>query len=41
MQQVTIRRWKCNVCGYVHEGEFPPDNCPVCNSPKESFEEYD
>lgn len=29
--------WKCSVCGYVHEGEQPPEQCPVCKQPKEKF----
>ena len=41
MEQVLIKRWKCNVCGYIHEGDSPPDICPVCGSPKDAFEEYD
>ncbi len=41
MQQLTIKRWKCKVCGYIHEGNSPPDICPVCGAPKEDFEEYD
>lgn len=24
------RKWKCPVCGYVHEGAMPPELCPVC-----------
>ncbi|MCX5779283.1 MAG: FAD-dependent oxidoreductase, partial [Firmicutes bacterium] len=31
-------RWKCRVCGYVHEGPEPPDECPVCGAPKEMFD---
>lgn len=23
-------KWICRVCGYVHEGPKPPDECPVC-----------
>lgn len=26
----------CQVCGYVVDGQ-PPDNCPVCNAPREQF----
>lgn len=26
----SLPRWKCPVCGYIHEGEEPPVFCPVC-----------
>lgn len=29
--------WKCNVCGYIHEGDQAPDTCPKCGAPKEKF----
>lgn len=29
----------CEVCGYIHEGEEPPEKCPVCNAPKSKFKE--
>jgi len=32
------KRWKCRVCGYVHEGPQPPDECPVCGAPKDMFD---
>ncbi|HII15108.1 MAG TPA: flavodoxin [Nanoarchaeota archaeon] len=25
-------KWKCSVCGYVHEGKSPPKECPQCSS---------
>ena len=31
-------KWICTVCKYVHEGNEPPDVCPVCGAPKEVFE---
>jgi rubrerythrin len=31
-------RWKCSVCGYVHEGTEPPPKCPACKNPREQFE---
>jgi len=31
-------RWKCEKCGYVHEGIEAPDKCPACLHPKEYFE---
>ncbi len=30
-------KWKCTVCGYMHEGDTPPEQCPVCKQPKEKF----
>ncbi len=32
-------RWKCNNCGYVHEGESAPEKCPACQHPQGYFEE--
>ncbi|MDD3271637.1 MAG: FAD-dependent oxidoreductase, partial [Syntrophomonadaceae bacterium] len=32
------KRWKCRVCGYIHEGPEPPDICPVCGAPKDMFD---
>ena len=29
--------WRCSVCGYVHEGENAPDNCPKCGATKDKF----
>lgn len=31
-------RWKCGVCGYIHEGTEPPDVCPCCKHPREHYE---
>jgi rubredoxin len=32
--------WECTVCGYIHEGEDPPDKCPDCAASSESFEYF-
>ncbi len=32
------KKWVCTVCGYVHEGENPPAECPVCKAPAEKFQ---
>ncbi|WP_227763141.1 rubredoxin-like domain-containing protein [Zhaonella formicivorans] len=29
--------WRCGVCGYVHDGDSPPEKCPKCGAPKEKF----
>ena len=40
---IKIRRTKimskfvCSVCGYVHEGEAAPKECPICHAPAEKF----
>ncbi|MCP4566211.1 MAG: rubrerythrin family protein, partial [FCB group bacterium] len=31
-------KWKCSVCGYIHEGTEPPPKCPCCKHPKEYYE---
>ena len=32
-----MAKWVCSVCGYVHEGDQPPEQCPVCKAPAEKF----
>lgn len=32
-----MKKWKCTVCGYIYEGETPPEHCPQCGSPAEKF----
>ena len=34
-------RWKCSVCGYIHEGTEPPGTCPCCKHPREYYEPED
>lgn len=31
-------RWKCDNCGYVHEGAEAPQKCPACLHPQSYFE---
>lgn len=31
-------KWRCTVCGYIHEGPEPPENCPVCGADRSLFE---
>ncbi len=33
-----MKKYKCSVCGYIHEGDTPPAKCPVCGVPAEKFE---
>ncbi len=31
------QKWKCNNCGYIHEGNEAPDACPACSHAKAHF----
>ncbi len=31
------KKWVCTICGYIHEGEEAPEQCPICHQPKEMF----
>ena len=33
------KKWICTVCGYVYEGETPPEFCPQCKQPAYKFKE--
>ena len=34
-----MKKWVCQVCGYVWEGETPPEKCPQCGVPGSKFTE--
>ena len=34
-----MKKWVCSVCGYVFEGENPPEKCPQCKAPASKFTE--
>ena len=37
-EEETMEKWKCSVCGYIHEGPLPDDfSCPVCKQPASKF----
>ncbi|MDO5291403.1 MAG: NADH peroxidase [bacterium] len=33
-----MSKFVCIVCGYIFEGEQPPEKCPICNAPSSKFE---
>ena len=36
----STKRYVCEVCGYIHEGELTDDfKCPVCQAPRSCFKE--
>ncbi|KAA0889687.1 NADH peroxidase [Oryzomonas japonica] len=32
-----MKKFVCTICGYVHEGDAPPAECPQCKAPAEKF----
>lgn len=32
-----MKKWRCLICNYIHEGDSPPDICPVCGASSENF----
>ena len=32
-----MKKWVCSVCGYVHEGETAPAECPICHVGADKF----
>lgn len=36
---MATKKFKCNVCGYIHEGDAAPAKCPVCGVPASEFTE--
>lgn len=37
-----MEKWRCTVCGYIHEGPMTDDfTCPVCKQPTSKFEKIE
>ena len=36
-----MKKWVCQVCGYIYEGKSAPNACPVCSYPKGYFIEFE
>ena len=36
-----MKKFVCTVCGYVHEGDAAPAECPVCHAPASKFKEQE
>ena len=36
-----MTKWVCSVCGYVHEGDSAPEQCPVCKVGADKFTKQD
>ncbi len=33
-----MKKWKCEVCGYIHDGDEVCDKCPKCGVSAEKFQ---
>ncbi len=31
------KKWKCATCGYVHDGDDPPQTCPKCGAARDAL----
>ena len=38
---IIMKKFVCTVCGYVHEGDAAPAECPVCHAPASKFKEQE
>ena len=36
-----MKKWECSVCGYIHEGDEAPQECPTCGVGKDKFFEIE
>ena len=36
-----MKKFVCPVCGYVYEGDNPPEKCPQCGVPGSKFKEVE
>lgn len=40
-EDITMSKFRCTVCNYVHEGDNAPDECPICHVGPEKFEKVE
>ena len=36
-----MAKYVCKVCGYVHEGDAPPAECPICKASADKFQKQE
>lgn len=36
-----MSKFICTVCGYVHDGDAPPEVCPICNADSSKFKKME
>jgi nitrite reductase (NADH) large subunit len=40
MRDTPTKAWICSMCGYIHYGDEPPAECPMCGADRELFDPY-
>ena len=38
MKKEETVKWMCRECGYIHQGEEPPEECPSCDHPRAYYQ---
>ena len=38
-ENIMAKKWRCTVCGYIHEGAEAPEQCPLCKAGADKFVE--
>jgi len=41
MKGDSMKKFVCTVCGYIHEGEEAPEQCPICKVGADKFKEVE
>lgn len=36
-----MKKFRCTICGYIHEGDAAPEACPQCKAPASKFVEVE
>ncbi len=36
-----MAKWQCRVCMHIHQGEMPPESCPVCGALANEFTPFE
>ena len=36
-----MKKFVCTICGYIHNGDTPPEICPICKATSDKFKEIE
>jgi rubrerythrin len=37
LKEIKMKKFVCTICGYVYQGDKPPEKCPQCAAPASKF----